>query len=265
MKSIIACPILLLSSMTAGAQYQSLYSYQKKVFNRDGDTLRYRILYPLNYDENKKYPLVLFLHGSGERGRDNSHQLIHGGTLFSDSANRKNFPAIVIFPQCTPEDYWARVIHLQDLTDSTPYINEYLMDVPPGKSLNLVMELLDTMATTKSVNNKKIYVMGVSMGAMGTYEILWRKPHFFAAAVPICGGGNVNSVKLYAKKFPIWVFHGDSDRVVPVTDSRKMVAALKQAGAKVKYTEYPGVNHNSWDDAFADKKLLPWLFARKRK
>src|SRR5262249_24914120 len=131
--------------------------------------------------------------------------------------------------------------------------------------LSMVMLLLDSLSKSKHVDSKRIYAMGISMGGRGTFEILWRKPHFFAAAIPICGGGNPETASLYAKKFPIWIFHGYADKTVDVNDSRHMVTALKAAGAKVKYTEYPGVDHNSCDPAFAEKDLLPWLFAQRRK
>ena len=102
------------------------------------------------------------------------------------------------------------------------------------------------------------------MGGMGTFELLWRKPNFFAAAFPICGGGNTSSASIYGKDFPIWIFHGDKDPVVDVNDSRQMVEALKTAGAKVKYTEYPGVKHDSWKKAFAEPQLIAWLFSQHR-
>ena len=98
------------------------------------------------------------------------------------------------------------------------------------------------------------------MGGMGTFELLWRKPGFFAAAFPICGGGNPSVVSQYKKGFPIWIFHGDKDQVVDVNDSRKMAAALKSAEVNVKYTEYPGVKHDSWKKALQEPNLLPWLF-----
>lgn len=259
------CFLLLLSISAVNAQSQMDSYYQKKEFLRNGDTLRYRIMYPVNYDDHKKYPVVLFLHGKGERGRDNNKQLMHGATLFSDSAVRSKFQSIVIFPQCTPDDYWCRMNMIEDRTDSTPERVEYLTDVPPGKSLHLVMQLLDSLSESKQVDHRRMYVMGLSMGGRGTYELLWRKPHFFAAAVPVCGGGNPSSAALYGKKFPIWIFHGDNDNVVNVNDSRNMVTALKAAGAKVKYTEYRGAGHNVWDYALADPNLLPWLFAQKRK
>jgi predicted peptidase len=127
-----------------------------------------------------------------------------------------------------------------------------------------VGKLLDSLARTPQIDTKKIYVGGLSMGGMGTFEILWRKPHFFAAAFPICGGGDVAKVKVYAKNFPVWVFHGSADPTVDVDNSRRMVAQLKADGAKVTYTEYPGVGHESWKNAFAEPALLPWLFAQKK-
>ena len=127
------------------------------------------------------------------------------------------------------------------------------------------MELMNNMVKEGMAKTRQIYVGGLSMGGFGTFEILWRKPHFFAAAFPICGGGNPGKVEVYARKFPIWVFHGGSDPVVPVANSHLMVNALKAAGADVKYTEYPGVGHDSWKNAFAEPELLPWLFAQTKK
>jgi predicted peptidase len=102
------------------------------------------------------------------------------------------------------------------------------------------------------------------MGGMGTFEILWRKPGFFAAAFPICGGGDPAKVSTYGHQYPIWVFHGDKDNVVLPSNSRLMVGALKSVAADVQYTEYPGVFHNSWDNAFAEPALLPWLFKQTK-
>ncbi len=252
--------------MSASAQDTTLY--KKAVFIKGNDTLGYRILYPIKYDVNKKYPVILLLHGAGERGSDNDSQLIHGGSLFTDPAIRSKYPAFVIFPQCAANDFWAKITWVKPTEDDAKKDSlgglHYISEGPASVSLGLVENLIDSFAKTPQVNRKKIYVGGLSMGGMGTFEILWRKPHFFAAAFPICGGGDPAKVTLYAKNFPIWVFHGDSDPVVPVGNSRRMVNALKAAGAKVKYSEYPGVNHGSWDNAFAEPTLLSWLFAQKR-
>lgn len=241
---------------------QSYSGFQKKTYNRDRDTLAYRVLFPRDYDSTKKYPLIVFLHGAGSRGKDNQKQLTNGASLFLKDETKRQFPAIVIFPQCGINDFWARTRIINTSTDSTPFKFEYLTNVPMNKGLNLVSQLLDSLAFTKSVNNKQIYIGGLSMGSMGTFELLWRKPGFFTAAFSMSGGGNTSKVKLYGKDFPIWIFHGDKDPVVDVNDSRKMAAALKAAEAAVKYTEYPDVKHDSWTKAFAEPQLLPWLFSQ---
>ena len=253
--------LLLLVMNNLFAQDNNLY--EKKEFIKGNDTLRYRLLYPMNYQAGKKYPLIVFLHGSGERGNNNEAQLVHGGKMFADSALRKQFPAFVVVPQCPSTDFWARLKRDPEKNDS---LGKFRFDsnLPIGPSLNLVSQLLDSLAASGSVNNKKIYLGGLSMGGMGTFELLWRKPNFFAAAFPICGGGDPDKVSIYGKKFPIWIFHGDNDQVVPVSNSRLMKNALIAAGAKVKYTEYPGVGHNSWDNVFAEPELLPWLFKQKK-
>jgi predicted peptidase len=238
--------------------------YERKQFIDGNDTLQYRLLYPINFDVNKKYPVILFLHGKGERGNDNEKQLVHGAKLFSDSANRVKYPAFVIFPQCPVSDFWPdsrrETNNADELSDYT-----FMSDRPVKKSLGLVGKMIDSFSRTPQVNNKKIYVGGLSMGGMGTFEMLWRKPGFFAAAFPICGGGDPGKVSLYAKDFPIWVFHGGSDKTVLPDHSRRMVNSLKAAGAKVRYSEYPGVGHDSWTNAFAEPDLLKWLFEQKKK
>lgn len=259
----IACSfITLLIVISASAQDFTLY--KKQVFRKGKDSLNYRIMYPSKYDVNKKYPVILFLHGAGERASDNEKQLVHGANLFADSANRARFPAFVIFPQCPESDFWANIEREQAPdTDSLGGFH-FISGSNIGKSLGLVVNLIDSFAKTPQVNTKKIYVGGLSMGGMGTFELLWRKPDFFAAAFPICGGGDPAKVNIYAKNFPIWVFHGDSDPVVPVSNSRLMVNELKKAGANVTYSEYPGVKHNSWDNAFVEPDLLPWLFSKEK-
>jgi len=261
MQKLTIALFLMLAMNSVTAQYKDLY--EKKEFISGNDTLRYRMLYPLNYDAGKKYPLLLFLHGSGERGNDNEAQLVHGGVLFADSTNRLRFPAFVIFPQCPANDFWARLSRDPNKKDSLGQFT-FESGQPIGKSLGLVSRLLDSLVAAKLVNTKRIYLGGLSMGGMGTFELLWRKPNFFAAAFPICGGGDPKQVSVYARKFPVWIFHGGSDPVVPVGNSRLMTNALKAAGAKVKYMEYPGVGHNSWDNAFAEPELLPWLFKQKK-
>ncbi|HUP10821.1 MAG TPA: dienelactone hydrolase family protein, partial [Niastella sp.] len=190
-------------------------------------------------------------------------QLIHGGKMFADSAHRQQFPAFVVVPQCPGTDFWARLKREPGKLDS---LGKFRFDSnePIGTSLSLVSQLMDSLVATGTVSKKQVYVGGLSMGGMGTFELLWRKPNFFAAAFPICGGGDPDKVAIYAKKFPLWIFHGDNDQTVPVSNSRLMRNRLMAAGAKVKYTEYPGVGHNSWDNVFVEPGLFEWLFKQKK-
>jgi predicted peptidase len=236
--------------------------FERQLFLQGSDTLPCRILSPLHFSAGKKYPLIVFLHGSGERGNDNEAQLKWGDSLFLDSANREKFPAIVVFPQCPTDSSWSVRVKNKPADSSGTY--QFPMNIPPTRPLQMVMNFIDTLVNSGIVDPRRIYIGGLSMGGFGTFEILWRRPGLFAAAFPICGGGNPAGAKLYGKHFPIWVFHGTDDDVVPVANSRNMVNALKGAGAKVKYTEYPGIKHNSWINAFAEPTLLPWLFEQKR-
>jgi len=258
-KSSLFLLLFALIALTAHSQDKSIY--QKRLFVRGNDTLRYRIMFPENYKPRKKYPVVLFLHGAGERGNDNELQLTWGWNLFADSSQRKDFPAIVIFPQCPLDDYWARVSINRNVQ---PLEFVFLSAQPMTKPLELVSQLMDSIHSAKSVDKKRIYIGGLSMGGMGTFDMLWRKPNFFAAAFPICGAGDTTKPAGYGKNFPIWVFHGGDDPVVNVDNSRRMVAELKKAGAEVKYSEYPGVKHDSWKNAFAEPDLLPWLFRQHK-
>jgi predicted peptidase len=253
---------MLSLSVMAPLQAQDLSLFQKKEFIQGKDTLRYRLLLPENYDNTKKYPLVLFLHGAGERGRDNNKQLVHGATLFLQLDNRKNFPCIVLFPQCPPKPaYWSSVI--LDATKK-PYHFDFnysrAITLPLQNTLQVVRQLI----AENKVDTTRIYIMGLSMGGMGALEAVYHNPNFFAAAIPICGGGDVKSFTQTQTKIPFWFFHGDMDAVVEVKYSREIVAKLKELSAPVKYTEYPGVNHGSWDNAFAEPELLSWLFSQHK-
>ncbi|MFN7117368.1 MAG: prolyl oligopeptidase family serine peptidase [Saprospiraceae bacterium] len=241
---------------------QDKAAFEKRSYvDANGDTLHYRILYPPKYNKNKKYPLVLFLHGAGERGYDNEAQLTHGSSLFLNAENRRKYPAIVVFPQCKPApDYWAHMVVNEQ--NGVRY-REFPVMAAPKPSMKRVMELLAKLQNEEAIDQNRLYLMGLSMGGMGTFELLSRMPNTFAAAIPICGGGNVTQVEKYAKTTPLWIFHGDKDDVVLPEYSRQMYAALQAAGANVQYTEFPGVNHNSWDPTFKQKGLLKWLFSNK--
>jgi len=239
------------------AQDQELYSFE--IFIKNNDTLRYRLLLPKGFSKDKQYPLILFLHGSGERGNDNISQLAHGSSLFTNDKNRDSFPAIVVFPQCPKEDYWANV--KRDETKKGLEKYKFKRFGKPTKAMRQLIDLMDVITNNSYVKKNQIYVGGLSMGGMGTFDILKWKPNMFAAAFPICGGGNPKSVKKYAKRVSFWIFDGGKDDVVYPYFSLGMVTALQKRGANVKLTYFENDNHNSWDSAFSEPNLLPWLFS----
>src|SRR5690606_3970353 len=178
----------ILMGIKGSAQHQDLYG--TKTFINNLDTLNYRIMYPKEFSEDKQYPLVLFLHGAGERGNNNESQLAHGSKLFASDENREAFPAIVIFPQCPQDDYWANAMVNRT---TKPLTLNFQNGGEPTKALSLVMQLMDEMVAKSFVIKNQVYVGGLSMGGMGTFEILSRKPELFAAAFAICGGGNTEA------------------------------------------------------------------------
>jgi predicted peptidase len=252
---------LVLYSIESVAQDFSLF--EKRIFvSSKGDSLPYRILFPEGYDKTKKYPLVLFLHGGGERGTDNEKQLTHGVKLFLTPENRKNYPCIVIAPQCMVDSYWPSAKY--DRTQR-PLNIEFNYNNPVTKALDATTELTKRIIKTESVDKKKVYITGLSMGGMGTFEMVYRNPKLFAAAAPICGGGDANAYSKKQTRTRYWIFHGDSDVVVEVKHSRAMYDRLQALKANVHYTEYPGVNHNSWDNAYAEPDFLAWMFNKDYK
>jgi len=207
----------------------------------DGTVLPYRIYVPENVDVAEKYPLVLYLHGSGQSGSDNRAQTKKNSvmqTLLSKE-NLEKYPCIVLAPQNPEGRWWA---------DET---------MPAA-----LMGLLEHIKVAYPVDSARIYLTGLSMGGYGAWRMLAEYPDVFAAAVPVCGGGDPGSAVLF-KDVPIWAFHGAKDRIVRPEGSRDMVKALKAAGAKdVRYTEYPGEAHQSWEFAWREPELFPWLFAQ---
>jgi predicted peptidase len=243
------------------AHAQELDAYQKKWLVQGPDTLPYRLLLPVSFDAGKKYPVVLFLHGAGERGRDNEAQLTHGARLFLNDTIRKAFPAIVVFPQCPPDQYWSNVLRAVDSTGRRTFT--FQEGGVPTRPMAMLANLLEELHRQYRIKGDQVYVMGLSMGGMGTFELARRHPDLFAAAVPICGGAHPATAG-QLKRMQWWVFHGGKDDVVPLQFSETMAAALKAQGAAVTFTVYPEAGHNSWDNAFAEPGLLPWLFAQHK-
>lgn len=259
-KILLLIPILFF--MMDAAYAQDLSAYTKHVFIQNNDTMPYRLLLPINFDVHKKYPLILFLHGSGERGNDNEKQLLHGGDLFLKDSIRENYPAIVVFPQCAAKGFWANIGSHYD-TATKKRVMEFKEDSQPTKEMTLLLGLLKTLGKDYPLNKRKMYAGGLSMGGMGTFELVRRKPKTFAAAFAICGGANPATAKKM-NKTAWWIFHGLKDPVVDPQFSKDMATALKKAGAEVQITLYPEDGHNSWDDAFKEPSLFKWMFSHKK-
>jgi predicted peptidase len=246
---------MALLALVIGQVVDAEDGFSARTFAGARGSLSYRILAPAALEQGRTYPLVLFLHGAGERGDDNQAQLRHGSRLFLDAGSRARFPAFVVFPQCPGNARWVEV----DWGQPSPH----RQPVEPSVPMSLVLELVPDLQKTLPIDAARLYVMGLSMGGFGTWDIIARQPDWFAAAVPICGGADVSTAPKLVH-MPLWAFHGDKDTVVKTARSRSMMAALKQAGGAPKYTEWPGVAHDAWSPAFADQGLLPWLFAQKK-
>lgn len=244
------------------AKAQNVSPYQKKVLIEGADTLPYMVLLPENFDANKSYPLILFLHSAGERGNDNEKQLIHGFNLFLEDSIRKNYPAIVVFPQCSESSFWSNIIIS---VDSATNKRSFGFDPggEPTTAMKLLLALLPRLNIDYKLDKSRLYVVGLSMGGMGTFELVRRVPNTFASAFPICGGADTSTAKLL-KPTAWWIFHGLRDNVVDPQFSKNMAAALKNNVTEGKLTLYPDANHNSWDSAFKEPDLFPWIFSHKK-
>jgi predicted peptidase len=232
-----------------------------RVISLNGSIYKYQVFVPENWSPTQKWPIILFLHGSGERGSDGLLQT-EVGIPSAVRKERSRFPAIIVMPQCPISGWWA----------------EPAMQAVALASLAAASKEFKTDA-------KRIYLTGLSMGGYGTWALAASHPGKFAALVPICAGivapkivlaerpelakasypdepGSYAEVAKKLGKTPIWIFHGDADPIVPVEGSRKMDEALKAAGGNIRYTEYPGVEHDSWDKAYTEPELMTWMLSK---
>lgn len=226
--------------------------FEAKIYQGEhGRSMPYRLFVPASDGSSQMYPLVLWLHGGGGRGADNQRQISEGNsvgaTIWTRQDIQKRFPAFVLAPQCPAGEMWTTI----------------------GPAVRPTARLLDVVALVKSlqrtfrIDPSRIYVVGQSMGGFGAWSLITTYPRMFAAAVPICGGGD-EAFASAAATIPIWAFHGELDEAVRVERSRRMVAAVRRAGGRPKFTEYKGAGHTVWTLAFAEPKLLPWVFAQRR-
>lgn len=205
-------------------------------------TYRYVVYVPFDWTPERAWPVILFLHGVGERGTDGLRQSEVGlGRAIRMNADR--VPAIVVFPQLQPEQRWL------------------------GEPAEAAMQALDEAIEEFNGDPQRLYLTGLSLGGFGVWHLALAHPDRFAAIVPVCGGVGAETPAAAARKLrdvPVWLFHGADDDIIPVAESRRMDVAMRRAGADVRYTEYKGVAHNSWERAYAEPELWPWLFTQRR-
>lgn len=226
----------------------------------DGFLLPYQMSVPAKSLFKKSRPLLIFLHGAGERGSDNSAQLTHGRELMLNSPELQD--VIVLAPQCPAESYWVDIV--RPTTPEECMWRTFPENAEMTYPLAAVKEMVDSLVASGSVDTRRIYCTGLSMGGMGTLDLLVRFPDLFAAVQPICGAVNIHRLGGYEGTAAVRLFHGDCDETVPVHFSREAYEVLKDKGMNVEYIEYPGVYHNSWDNAFAEPDFLSWMTEKSR-
>ncbi|MBO5750846.1 MAG: prolyl oligopeptidase family serine peptidase [Kiritimatiellae bacterium] len=261
MKKIILtamCLCALASLATASekpAETAADWTTPKVFTGSNGTNFLYRWAAPSSVEPGKKYPLVILFHGAGERGTNNVAQLKWGATEILSYMKKNNIEGYFIAGQVPYAQQWV----------NTPWgAYSHRMPSKPSLSMSLLLELADKVVAEHQIDKDRIYATGISMGGYGTWDAIQRRPDFFAAAMPVCGGGD----KLLAWKLrdiPIWTWHGDKDTVVPFSRSRDMVSALWAVDGKIRYTEVPDCGHGSWLHAYACEEALKWLFSQKRK
>ncbi len=207
---------------------QTAHNFEKEI--KVTLSANYLLYLPKDYNEtDKEFPLVLFLHGAGERGDDIEKVKIHGLPKLINEG--KDFPFIVVSPQCPDRMFW---------------------------NTDILSKLLDEIEASYRVDKNRIYVTGLSMGGHGTWSLAIEQPNRFAAIAPVCGWADTSKASTIAH-IPTWVFHGAKDVVVPVKSSEDMVAALKNYGSNVKLTIYPEANHDSWTETYNNEELYKWF------
>ena len=230
---------------------------KEMLVSEDGYTLPYRLYIPKNYDCGVLYPVMLFMHGAGERGCDNESQIrVALPHVFNDPESPA-YNSIIIAPQCPADKQWVY----------TPWAKGCysVSDVTESRECQAVIEILKNVVAEYNVDKTRIYVTGLSMGGFGTWDLLTRHPGIFAAGMPVCGGGDPSQAKVLAE-IPIRTFHGLLDDAVPTEGTREMYAAIKAQGlGRIRYTEFENGLHNIWDDVYSNRNNVNWLFSNVKR
>ncbi len=223
----------------------------------DGASYGYRLLSPPEGAATPEggWPLVVFLHGAGERGDDNRSQLAHFPVRMAGEAYRERFPCYLLAVQCPEGSSWSDF----DWRSAEPAP----MREEPEPAMRAVMQAVENLVAEEPIDLTRIYLTGLSMGGFGSWDLAARRPEWFAAVAPICGGGDADAATAY-KGLPIWAWHDEGDPVVPVELSRRMVKAAEGAGAIVRYEETKGHGHASWEPAYETDQVPAWMFEQRR-
>lgn len=254
---LAVCVAVAACAAVAQAQYSMAELFAGGVItNSMGETMPVRVW--RHYEKKDlPVPVVVLLHGSGECGRDNAKQLscfaaMHTTLLVDEEIP----PSLWALPQCTPASPWVRTIAFKP---------DYRQPRYPAPALRTVKEWLDGLIKEGIADPDRIYIGGLSLGGFGTWDAIQRWPNYFAAAVPVCGGGSIEEEPVKnAATTPVWAFHGSADPSVPVDCSRRLVSALMQSGATPKYTEFQNAGHNVWPRVWGDSAVWRWLFRQRR-
>jgi predicted peptidase len=250
--------LLLVVAGSANAQRVET-GFLDRTISVGSQSYRYQVYVPADYATKAKWPVILFLHGAGERGTDGLRQTNVGlGPAIRQDPTR--YPAIVVFPQAPLDSQWV------------------------GAPADMALAALNQTLAELHVDRDRVYLTGLSMGGHGTWYLAYRHPELFAAIVPICGwvqdsprfagsvpvvprdsGAPIPALARRLAKKPVWIFHGEMDAVVPVSGAREIAGALKALSAPAQYTEYLGLNHNSWDATYGSDEFARWLFAQERR
>ena len=258
---LVMCAVAVLANHCQAVEEHpaEFYSSQTKAMvytSASGLTMPYRLFVPPDYDPGKPYPLLLSLHGAGQRGQDNRGQLCAYVAGWVSPQVQKVHPCLILMPQCPDQQQWV----------DTPWEkgSYSTAEIPISQSLSLTMEILEAVRKEYSIDPSRLYVMGASMGGYGTWDAIIRFPDVFAAAVPVCGAGDPAMASRLVG-VPIWAFHGDNDLTVPVSGITDMVGAIQQAGGKrVRVTLYKGVGHAALNMAWTQDDLVEWVFGQQR-
>lgn len=237
MRAILIAGLFIVGGIAGSDAAEPTTRQQSKEFEtmvKQKVRMNYLLYLPADYEQKGGWPLLVFLHGAGERGADLGLVKKHGPPKLIEQG--KDFPFIVVSPQCEERQWWHP---------------------------EAVAQLVDQICGQYKVDRQRMYLTGLSMGGYGTWATLAAHPRLFAAAVPICGGGEPTLVERH-KHVPTWVFHGAKDEVVPLKSSQAMVDALQAMGVEVKFTVYPEAGHDSWTETYDNPALYEWLLQQQR-